>query len=39
MKSFRTSILFLFFREHYGVYNLTQKQQEKFLHMYEVLKD
>ena len=27
-----------FFREHYGVYNLTQKQQEKFLHMYEVLK-
>lgn len=38
MKNFRTSILFLFFREHYGVYNLTQKQQEKFLHMYEVLK-
>lgn len=26
-----------FFREHYGVYNLTQTQQERFLHMYDVL--
>ena len=26
-----------FFREHYGVYNLTQTQQEHFLHMYDVL--
>ena len=30
MKNFRTSIFVPFFREHYGVYNLTQKQQENF---------
>lgn len=37
MKNFLISIWCLFFREHYGVYNLTQTQQEHFLHMYDVL--
>lgn len=37
MKNFLISIWCHFFREHYGVYNLTQTQQEHFLHMYDVL--
>ena len=36
MKNFLISIWCLFF-VNYGVYNLTQTQQERFLHMYDVL--